>query len=386
MGEMNVEVGNDCGNGYGNKRLDEYENKYETDCGKETGKEAVNGCGSQSGQRMIWMDILRAGAACAVVLMHTMTGAVDITKAAGQENGSRLLLIMDLVTWCVPVFLMISGYLFLNPERKVSAKTMLGKYFLRIVLVLFLFGVPFAWLEQIAAQRCLKAEMLPEGVLMVLTGRSWAHMWYLYLIAGLYLVTPLLKRLLAGMPGPVLKAVMAVLFIGSSVLPFLGKVLQKEGLPVLHENFIYLFYYLYGYLMVTEYSEQRRKREKLLGTAVLVLLMTGSVIGRLVCGVQLQMAYNYPVTVGMAVSLMHLCRGWNPAKCGKVTADIAALSFPIYLIHPLFLNIFYKFLRVTPFDYPPAVSLPVFFLATLVVSVAGAWVLHRSSFLRRLGV
>jgi surface polysaccharide O-acyltransferase-like enzyme len=67
-----------------------------------------------SGPRKQFLDVLRVLATCAVVLMHVLTGATDVTDASIMpEYRSLLLSVMDLVTWCVPIFLLISGYLFL---------------------------------------------------------------------------------------------------------------------------------------------------------------------------------------------------------------------------------------------------------------------------------
>lgn len=61
----------------------------------------------------------------------------------------------------------------------------------------------------------------------------------------------------------------------------------------------------------------------------------------------------------------------------------AELSFAVYLIHPVFLNIAYKLFHVTPLSFPIGVSLPVFFLGTLLLSAAGAWVLRKIAPLRK---
>ena len=64
-----------------------------------------------SGPRKQFLDVLRVLATCAVVLMHVLTGATDVTDASiVPEYRSLLLSVMDLVTWCVPMFLLISGY------------------------------------------------------------------------------------------------------------------------------------------------------------------------------------------------------------------------------------------------------------------------------------
>ena len=61
-----------------------------------------------SGPRKQFLDVLRVLATCAVVLMHVLTGATDVTDASiVPEYRSLLLSVMDLVTWCVPIFLLI---------------------------------------------------------------------------------------------------------------------------------------------------------------------------------------------------------------------------------------------------------------------------------------
>ena len=180
-----------------------------------------------SGPRKQFLDVLRVLATCAVVLMHVLTGATDVTDASiVPEYRSLLLSVMDLVTWCVPIFLLISGYLFLNPERTLTYPVMIKKYCRRIALAILLFGVPYAASELVVAERTFRIRMIPEALKMTLMGHTWSHMWYLYLILFLYLITPLLKKVLRVLPVWGVVAMMAVIFLGSSVAPFLNKVLD----------------------------------------------------------------------------------------------------------------------------------------------------------------
>ena len=154
-----------------------------------------------SGPRKQFLDVLRVLATCAVVLMHVLTGAIDVTDTSiVPEYRSLLLSVMDLVTWCVPIFLLISGYLFLNPERTLTYPVMIKKYCRRIALAILLFGVPYAASELAVTERTFRIMMIPEALKMTLTGHTWSHMWYLYLILFLYLITPLLKKVLRVLP------------------------------------------------------------------------------------------------------------------------------------------------------------------------------------------
>ena len=409
-----------------------------------------------SGPRKQFLDVLRVLATCAVVLMHVLTGATDVTDASiVPEYRSLLLSVMDLVTWCVPIFLLISGYLFLNPERTLTYPVMVKKYCRRIALAILLFGVPYAASELVVAEKSFRVMMIPEALKMTLTGHTWSHMWYLYLILFLYLITPLLKKVLQILPVWSVVAVMTVIFLGSSVAPFLNKVLDSNSIPVLPDGGVYFLYYLCGYLFAvrevrvdkgrnvggqmvepgsgrragdnTEWDGETQNVESqawnvwLIAAAVLIM---GMILSRTLAGFSIQMAYNYPFTVLLAVLLFAAGQngGWRAAApaaspvAGTPGVDIStageeqerlkhripwqeagALSFAVYLVHPVYVNLLYKFVKITPFTVLEQCGvqsvaaghavlillLAVFCLVVLALATATAWVLRKIPVLRK---
>ena len=375
-----------------------------------------------SGPRKQFLDVLRVLATCAVVLMHVLTGATDVTDASiVPEYRSLLLSVMDLVTWCVPIFLMISGYLFLNPERTLTYPVMIKKYCRRIALAILLFGVPYAASELVVAEKSFRIMMIPEALKMALTGHTWSHMWYLYLILFLYLITPLLKKVLQILPVWSVVAVMAVIFLGSSVAPFLNKVLDINSIPVLPDGGVYFLYYLCGYLFVVrevcvdkaESSATSGKRKSMeagdhtepaqgrrIGNVWLIaaaVLIMGMILSRTLAGFSIQMAYNYPFTVLLAVLLF--AAGWKGSiKKHRIPwQEAGALSFAVYLVHPVYVNLLYKFVKITPFTVLEQCGvqsvaaghavlillLTVFCLVVLALATATAWVLRKIPVLRK---
>ena len=394
-----------------------------------------------SGPRKQFLDVLRVLATCAVVLMHVLTGATDVTDASiVPEYRSLLLSVMDLVTWCVPIFLLISGYLFLNPERTLTYPVMVKKYCRRIALAILLFGVPYAASELVVAERTFRIRMIPEALKMTLTGHTWSHMWYLYLILFLYLITPLLKKVLQILPVWSVVAVMTVIFLGSSVAPFLNKVLDVNSIPVLPDGGVYFLYYLCGYLFAvrevrvdkgrnvggqmvepgsgrragdnTEWDGETQNVESQAWNVWLIaaaaVLALGMILSRTLAGFSIQMAYNYPFTVLLAVLLF--AAGWNGGQDGAASAarekdrihripwqEAGALSFAVYLVHPVYVNLLYKFVKITPFTVLEQCGvqsvaagqavlillLAAFCLVVLALATATAWVLRKIPVLRK---
>ena len=394
-----------------------------------------------SGPRKQFLDVLRVLATCAVVLMHVLTGATDVTDASiVPEYRSLLLSVMDLVTWCVPIFLLISGYLFLNPERTLTYPVMIKKYCRRIALAILLFGVPYAASELVVAERTFRIRMIPEALKMTLMGHTWSHMWYLYLILFLYLITPLLKKVLRVLPVRGVVTMMAVIFLGSSVAPFLNKVLDVNSIPVLPDGGVYFLYYLCGYFFavrevcvdkgrnaggqMVESGSGRRAGENtewcgetqnvesrawnVWLTAAVAVLALGMILSRTLAGFSIQMAYNYPFTVLLAVLLF--AAGWNGGGDSAASAarekdrihripwqEAGALSFAVYLVHPVYVNLLYKFVKITPFTVLEQCGvqsvaagqavlillLAAFCLVVLALATATAWVLRKIPVLRK---
>ena len=350
-----------------------------------------------SGPRKQFLDVLRVLATCAVVLMHVLTGSIDVTDTSiVPEYRSLLLSVMDLVTWCVPIFLLISGYLFLNPERTLTYPVMIKKFCRRIALAILLFGVPYAASELVVTERTFRIRMIPEALKMTLMGHTWSHMWYLYLILFLYLITPLLKKVLRVLPVWGVVAMMAVIFLGSSVAPFLNKVLDVNSIPVLPDGGVYFLYYLCGYFFAVREVCVDKGRNVWLTAAVAVLAL-GMILSRTLAGFSIQMAYNYPFTVLLAVLLF--AAGWNGSiKKHRIPwQEAGALSFAVYLVHPVYVNLLYKFVKITPFTVLEQCGvqsvaagqtvlillLAAFCLVVLALATATAWVLRKIPALRK---
>lgn len=349
-------------------------------------------------EREVFLDKLRVAATWAVVLLHTVSGVADTTDMSLYPQERKVFLaVLDLVCWCVPVFLMISGYLFLNPGREIGMGNMLNKYCRRIVVALFLFGMPYGCLELTAAEGKFRLGMLGESFLGLLRGETWAHMWYLYLILLLYLLTPLIRRTLCSVPRWAVYGMLIVLLTGCSVLPYLSALWGWEKSLSLPGDGIYFFYYICGYLFAVEKKETVKKAvRKGIIPVLTFVLAAGMALGRLCGGVVLRMAYNYPFTVLLALLLFAWGAGAETERAGSSSwSRPAALCFAVYLVHPVFLNLWYKYFAWTPLSVsallaewipvPVAMGAAVllFFAGTAVLSALAAWILYRIRPLRR---
>ena len=375
----------------------------------------------KQGDREVFLDALRVMATMAVVMMHTISGVLnggyDFTGYERRVKAFHAL--VDATSWSVPLFLMISGYLFLKPQKTITWKDAIFKYCRRIFLALLIFGVPFAFLEIFRYVGHFEWWMVPWTLGQVATGQGWAHMWYLYLILILYAVTPLIKMLLERIPAKATYAILIALVVGGSLLPFLQALLGAAKLIALPNQAIYVFYYLLGYV----YSI--RKKEPGRGEEIICLISFGVVIGlemllRFVPGYEIDMAYGYPLTLAAALLLFNAGWGLERRRVGRTLAKesklggaeseteaestfgaesasrakkegwitrailwLSPLCFGIYLIHPVFLNFFYKYMKLSIMNFRFYVGVPLFFLIAYVGALIGTWILRKIPVFRK---
>lgn len=216
---------------------------------KEIGVEAMER------KRIEYIDWLRIISAIAVIGIHiTMTQPNNYSvQEIGKSNYTILTCVYTLIQWAVPVFLMISGNLLLHSNK--LAFTKVKKMSLRMGAVLLLFGSAFALLEQVFERKTLEIGMLPNSVLMTLQQKSWSHLWYLYILIGIYLILIPLKRFIDNSSNREICIFTAILIFGNFVIPTIN---IAFGTKI--ENYMlftqYVTYVLLGFVFPVMVNQQ----------------------------------------------------------------------------------------------------------------------------------
>lgn len=139
-------------------------------------------------QRVAYLDYLRLVAILGVITIHVATSLNFYRQDYASLNWQILNFWDGLSRFCVPVFIMISGAIFLNPDFDLSWEKLFKKYLRRIVVSYLIWQLIYCGWYYFAKGGDLVT------VAKFLIG-SYDHLWYLPMIAGLYLVTPLLRPL-----------------------------------------------------------------------------------------------------------------------------------------------------------------------------------------------
>lgn len=322
------------------------------------------------------ISMLRITATIAVIFLHTcstLTQNPDLFLL--QEDQTAFYTIAYyLMHWSVPVFFMITGALLLKPEKPIPVSEILRKYILRMVLALFLFGVPFSWMDRITGGSGFSGSVIGRGFLDVITGSSWRHLWYIYILLEIYFLLPVLKAVVGTLKKKELEFTLAGLLIGCFGLNMVGR-LCGISIAFAMETIGYpLFYVLMGWYLAS-YSPEWTKNRKLLivvlagCTALMVLLLKGDLFYR---GL---FEYESPVVAAMAIALFSLFLNIKePDTAGLWKLDRLCLC--AYLVHPFFIHMSYKYFGYLPVNRSSwQAATFVFLICFTALSFLASWVL-----------
>jgi surface polysaccharide O-acyltransferase-like enzyme len=170
------------------------------------------------------VDLIRTVAIVGVILLHA---ANDLTIQ--QMNPLEVIrwntvdIYQTLGRTGVPLFIMLTGALLLQPIKfNESIKVFFKKRFARIALpFIFWGGVYFAWdffVDHQINSQAITSNSVIQGIL----NGPYFQFWYLYMLMGLYLLTPILRVVIAHAERDLMKYILVIWFLGSAILPLLG--------------------------------------------------------------------------------------------------------------------------------------------------------------------
>ena len=320
----------------------------------------------------VWyLDWLRVLGCVAVVIIHCFTTLLDNEPIAEVGVGRSLIWTEILVIgcrWAVPVFLMITGSLLLDPAREMGLAK-IHRYVARMVGVLLTFGALYALIELVFNTRSFNLTMVLEAPINVLQGKCWAHMWYLYDLVGIYLLLPILRSFAEGVDENTYDAVLWTLFALVLVVPTINAAM---GLSI--ETLVWLgssvFYVLLGW---------RVRMHQPPFAPTVFLGAAGAMSAAIMAGGGIVMGDSYlgwvwapssPLIALQAVAVFVLAQRFldTPMRKGGPAMLVASLSFGIYVLHPVFANLVYKVLGWNPALLPPV----IFELLTFAIVFGGA--------------
>ncbi|PSL00163.1 surface polysaccharide O-acyltransferase-like enzyme [Murinocardiopsis flavida] len=200
-----------------------------------------------------WLDITRNAAMLAVLVVHAFAPVVVTTYAdLGSATWWTANALDSLVRWCVPVFIMISGALLLRP-RDEGLRRFYTRRFSRI-------GIPLAaWSAvYLSWEHVRDGSTWRDALSDILSGEPALHLYFLFVLAGLYVLTPFLRLITRHAPTRMLWW-FALLMSALGVADQFVVAFDDAGGPNAVTRFLpYIGYYLIGYLLRDTVLDRRQ--------------------------------------------------------------------------------------------------------------------------------
>jgi surface polysaccharide O-acyltransferase-like enzyme len=349
----------------------------------------------------ISVDIIRTVAIIAVIFLHA---TADLTVPQMDQ--------FEIVRWttndvyqsigriCVPLFVMLSGALLLQPGKQDTLSSFFKKRWARIGLPWIFWGIAyFIWDFQVL-HNPLTLNAVAQGIL---TG-PYYNFWYLYMLLGLYIMTPLLRILLPKATRGNVKQYLGLWFLGAAVLPFAGILTNYSPFS----NFLtsaswvgYLLFCLTGYFILgTILIKVKIKRSVLsILTAIGITLTAISIyiIQSPIGGNREAFAFTVyfgPWTILTAVSMFMLLNTIKlptstatPSKSVKLIKVISQNTLPLALFHLMILESLQKGyfgFAINGNTINSIVGVPLITVITLFMSLGIIVLLKKIPYLGRL--
>ena len=337
--------------------------------------------------QMIWIDNARIIATFAVVLLHVASGVINPTADLTSLIWWAANLYDSSVRWCVPVFVMISGLLLLDPSKKESILIFYKKRGSKILIPLIFWTIFYLIWD--SAISIVKGEGFSPKTLLenVISGKPYHHMWYLYMVLTLYAFTPFLRKLVGVISSKETMFLSLLMFVMASITWIFHQFSPASNQPFFNQFLLYLPYYFSGYLIGK--CKSSLPQRVLMLIFILGILSTASgcyLLGKTFGTNRGLYFYGYlSVTViPTSLSFCLLLRGYErPLFRHSVIRKLASISLGMYLIHPVFIIVFI-FIGIRPKSFNPIISIPMIALAIIFLSSMTALLFQKIPYLRRV--
>lgn len=351
-------------------------------------------------KRIHYLDLLRVLAILGVIIIHFSSQQPWYAKNLHTASWMGVNFWDCMTRFSVPIFVMISGVLFLDPNRHINMHRVYTKNIVRIVTAFIFWDLFYAFYTYFFETHTIK-------MLLTLIFRGYSHIWFLPMIVGLYLIVPFLRKFTTDQK--LMRYYLALALVFSILIPTFYStyyaLAAHHRMPFMVQLFIYNFqkvtdsvYFrftmFFSTYFVAGYYLHQAKLTKKRRTIIYILGLIG-LLGGWAFSSYFSLRYNTPITpwydymsLPVAMTSVAVFVGFRELgkkihwemhpKADKLLLLLSNLSFGIYLIHFLFVRIFVVHLHLFTYIPNTFVAVP---LATIITFIVSAIIMYFVSYI-----
>lgn len=330
--------------------------------------------------RIIYLDYLRIFATLAVTIVHV--SAQNFYHSVNTFEWNVFNVYDSIMRWAVPIFVMISGALFLKYKNDINIKNIYTKKIVRIITSFLFWSFIYTCFFVITT----KNKNIIEIIKRFLIGES--HMWFLFMIVGLYMIIPIMRKITESKCITEYFILLAIIF--NFCVPYIFEIPKIKTLLPMYEkinmNLVlgYSGYFVLGYYL-SEYDIDRKKRKYIycLGFIGTLITILGTYILSSKSNTANTLFYSYfSFNVLIESVAIFVFAKYNFSKLvlssnvENIIFNISKCSFGVYLSHLLVMNIF-KLLGLNTLSFNSIFSVPIISIMVFVISMMISFVLNK---------
>lgn len=332
-------------------------------------------------ERKVELDLLRILACIAVIVIHIpiALNTNDYPKASMIYQVYNVY--NSLSRWCIPIFTMISGCFLLSHNKEITIKSIYFKNISRIVRAFIFWSIIYAVYN-------LRSDFEIKSFILKVMNGEW-HMWYLFMITGLYIITPILRQIIDKIDKNVLEYWLILMFIFSVVIPFIRLIPNIESITeyIMSKGNVqflcgYTIYYILGYYLSTyDISNKLKKKIYILGIIGVIFTIVGNAMLPIFFDND-EMGFNgyhclnvFFMSIAIFIFFRDKVSKWKwVERYSEKIYKISSRTFGIYLIHVLIIKVIkdYNFIKINVFSeiiLIPLLSIVVFIIGYIIIGV-----------------
>jgi len=332
------------------------------------------------------IDLLKVIAVFAVVWLHVAGSVVAFQPDFYSDAWWSANLADAFSRWCVPVFVMVSGALLLPNKTGETPMDFYQKMTARLIPPVVFWTLVY-WGVRAATDSTFT---LGTAALSFIQGEPYFHLWYLYMIVGLYLATPYLRQLVSGLTAPMLRLLIIGCFTIAAMESAVGHFVAGNAPGIFLTRFLpFIGYFLAGHYLMVFGMSKSRSPARLIALAVIcgLLVALGIVVVYQQAGLQACLfMYDYlnPLVIVMSLCVFVLFTQTNnfiPSPVRQLQR-LAPITLGIYLVHPLWITQL-STQGISGFWVHPLLGIPVTAVLAFTLSALTATILAKLPYLNR---
>lgn len=327
-------------------------------------------------------DVLRILALYMVLQIHTGefyyigNGGAVINSPASHVVGW----FNSLFRTCVPLFVMLSGY-FLFPIN--DTRVFFRKRMSRVAVPFVLWCVLYAFYFYLMGSTDLETMLLNISKIAVNFGVDIGHLWFVYMLLGIYLFAPLISHWVQNCTRKNMELYL-ILWALTLMLPYIHLLVPAIWGECFWNDTPMLYYFsgFLGYVILANYIKRFFLPPKAwnytLGLTLIIVGYSITAFGFLHLlpiekfNSDLELTWGFEtinvamMTAGIFLILKNVGLQNMPSWSTKLVSDLSAKSYGIYLAHIMVLNTVHTWLD--PHFEHAAIKLPLIALITFIIT------------------